>query len=269
MLHSVKALDGFPIAAVDGELGRVKDIYFDDATWTIRFLEVDTGGWLTGRRVLISPISIAAINWSHKAVDVKLTRQQVHDSPGIDSAKPVSRQHETALYNYYGYPYYWSGPYIWGYTVFPVLVEQTPFEDPESQAIRAQLEGDTSEEDPHLRSKDEVIGYDIEATDETVGHVDDFLFDEKDWSIPLMVIDTRNWWPGKHVLISPKRIERVSWEEKTVVVNVTREQIEHSPEYDAHHPPEPEAVEEVYRHSSGPMRPGGARKSMPRPGSRR
>lgn len=268
MLHSVKALDGFTIAATDGQLGHVKDIYFDDDKWTIRHLEVDTGGWLTGRRVLISPISVSKIDWSRECINVSLTRQQVNDSPGIDTARPVSRQHETALYNYYGYPYYWSGPYIWGYTVFPTLVEQTPFEDPSRQATRLEMEEETSEEDPHLRSKDEVVGYDIKAVDDTVGHVDDFLFDERDWSIVLMVVDTRNWLPGKHVLISPNRIESVSWEEKTVVVGVTRQEIESSPEYDDDHPLEREAADEVYRRQSSPMHhPGTA--SDARPGKRR
>lgn len=247
MLHSIKTFDGFAIKATDGELGHIKDIYFDDEKWTIRYLEVDTGGWITGRRVLISPFSVSGINWADETVSVNLTKQQVNDSPGINSAKPVSRQHETDLANYYGYPYYWSGPYSWGYTVLPALFEQKPFEDPVRQARREQME--ESNEDPHLRSKDEVIGYDISALDDSVGHVDDFLFDEKDWSISLLIIDTRHWLPGKHVMISPQHIERVDWDNKTVAVDVTREQIESSPEYDADHPPERGAVVRLYRHT--------------------
>ncbi|MES2536819.1 MAG: PRC-barrel domain-containing protein [Pseudomonadota bacterium] len=259
MLHSVKALDGFAIAATDGQLGKVKDIYFDDLKWTIRYLEVDTGRWLTGRRVLISPISVASIDWPRATINVRLTRQQVNDSPGIDTAKPVSLQHETALSNYYGYPYYWSGPYLWGYTVFPSLADQALLEELEREAARETMEKDnTPDEDPHLRSKDEVVGYRIEATDDTVGHVEDFLFDEKDWSILLMVVDTREWWPGKHVLISPRRIRQVSWEDKSVVVDVTRKQIESSPEYDGKHPPGREDYEEVYRPYQRPVPPAAA-----------
>jgi uncharacterized protein YrrD len=249
MLKSVKTLDGFVIAATDGQLGRVKDIYFDDEQWTIRYFEVDTGGWLTGRRVLLSPISVTSIDWTHETIHVRLTKQEVQNSPGIETAKPVSRQHETALFNYYGYPYYWTGPYIWGYTAFPMMAGQPPLEDPTLHT----RDDSQQEGDPHLRSKDEVVGYDIQATDESVGHVDDLLFDDKSWSIPLIVVDTRNWWPGKHVLISPKRIERVSWEEKSVMVNVTREQVESSPEYNPNHLPQEEGYGDVYWHMGRPM----------------
>lgn len=249
MFKSVKTLDGFVIAATDGQLGRVKDIYFDDHEWTIRYLEVDTGGWLTGRRVLLSPISVTSIDWLHETIHVSLTKHEVQNSPGIETAKPVSRQHETALFNYYGYPYYWTGLYIWGYTAFPMMAGQPPLEDP----VLHTRDDPQQDGDPNLRSKDEVVGYDIQAIDESVGHVEDLLFDDKNWSIPLIVVDTRNWWPGKHVLISPKRIERVSWEEKSVMVSVTREQVESSPEYSAQLLPQEEEYGDVYWQMGRPM----------------
>jgi uncharacterized protein YrrD len=217
MLKSVKTLDGFVIAATDGQLGRVKDIYFDDQQWTIRYFEVDTGGWLTGRRVLLSPISVTSIDWVHETIHVSLTKHEV--------------------------------PYIWGYTAFPMMAGQPPLEDP----VLHTRDDPQQDGDPHLRSKDEVVGYDIQATDESVGHVDDILFDDKNWSIPLIVVDTRNWWPGKHVLISPKRIERVSWEEKSVMVNVTREQVESSPEYSAQSFPQEEEYGDIYWQMGRPM----------------
>lgn len=245
MLHSLKALEGFTISATDGQLGSVKDIYFDDRQWVNRYFEVDTG-WLTGRNVLISPISVRGIDWKRKTINVDLTQQQVNNSPGIDTARPVSRQHEAAISNYYGYPLYWTGPYAWGYTALPTMLESLPFEDGSSRPLRLQPEVDSSDDDPHLRTKDEIVGYDIQATDDTVGHVDDFLFDDQDWSILLMVVDTRNWWPGKHVLLSPKLVIDMSWEEKAVLVNVSRAEIESSPEYDEDYPPERNTVEDVY-----------------------
>lgn len=247
LLHSVEGLQGFSISATDGELGRVKDAYFDDREWTLRYLVVDTGGWLTGRNVLITPVSITDTDWGKQSIAVNLTRQQVQDSPSIDTAKPVSRQQEVELYNHYGYPYYWSGPYLWGYTVLPGMLERTPLEEPRRQETREHMELERSRNDPHLRSADEVTGYDIQATDDTIGHVEDLLFDEESWRIELMVVDTRNWWPGKKVMIPPSLIERVSWEGKSVVVKVTREQVENSAEYDPGRPLVQRGGPEVYR----------------------
>ncbi|WP_420473724.1 PRC-barrel domain-containing protein [Noviherbaspirillum sp. ST9] len=232
LLHSTDGLQGFSIIAKDGELGSVKDVYFDDQEWTVRYLVVDTGGWLTGRKVLLSPHAVTGADWRNHSLAVNLTREQVQNSPSIETAKPVVRQHEVEFYDYYGYPYYWSGPYLWGYTVLPGMLEQKPLEDEGRQEDRVRMEQKRARNDPHLRSADEVIGYDIQATDDTIGHVEDLLFDEESWKIALMVVDTRNWWPGKKVMVPPGRIERVSWEGKSVVVNVTREQIEDSPEYD-------------------------------------
>lgn len=250
MLHSLKAIDGFPIMTSEGLIGKVKDIYFDDHHWTIRYLEVDTGGWLTGRRVLVSPVSILGIDWDREEVMVRLSRKQVEDSPSIDSAKPVSRQQEAALSDYYNYPYYWAGAGFGGYTASSMLVDPVLLKPVQPSEPGVNAEAGSSDGDPHLRSKDEVVGYYIKASDDEIGHVDDFLFDDRDWSISHMVVDTRNWWPGKHVLISPKRIAYVSWEEKRVAANLTRAEIEQSAEYDESHSPAAE-YDEVYRHAVG------------------
>lgn len=247
MLHSTNALCGFAIAATDGELGSIKDLYFDDAKWVIRYLVVNTGGWPNGYDVLLSPVSVLAEEWDHNALRVGLTMQQIRNSPGIDTAKPVSRQHEEEFNVYYGYPFYWAGPHR-GSAVYPGVVEKKPLEPADVLAIRQRLEQERTSADPHLRSCSEVVGYHIRATDGQIGHVEDFLFDRTDWSIQLMAVDTRKWLRGKHVLISPRQIGRVSWEDKTVFVNATREQVEHSPEYDKEHPPESGAeLEMMYR----------------------
>jgi uncharacterized protein YrrD len=253
MLHSAKKLDGMKIIAIDGDAGHVEDVYFDDEKWVIRHLQVDTGGWLTGRKVLVSPIAVSTTDWDDKSIHINLTKQQIEDGPGIETHKPVSRQHEEDIYRHFGYPYYWTGPYLWGYTVLPALVSENPLEDPQRQEIGAAMDNEGNE--IHLRSCSEVIGYDIHATDKTIGHVDDFLFDDEDWSIRLMVVDTRNWWPGKHVLVPPQRVLRVSWEEKEVFVNVSRDDVENSPEYDESSPPSSDQFD-LYRRTGGP--PGGA-----------
>ncbi|WP_151635070.1 PRC-barrel domain-containing protein [Noviherbaspirillum aerium] len=250
MLHSLKALDGFAIMTSEGLIGKVKDIYFDDHQWVVRYLEVNTGGWLSGRHVLISPVSVLGVDWNRQEVMVRLSRAQVKDSPGRDTAMPVSRQEEALIANHYSYPYYWSGPYIWGATAMPMMVSPAminplPAEEPGNDGHPAQPDGD-----PHLRSKDEVVGYRIEASDDQIGHVEDFLFDDRDWSISHMIVDTRNWWPGKQVLISPRRIRQVDWAERRVVVGLSRAEVEQSAEYQEKHSPSAR-YDEVYRHAKG------------------
>ena len=255
MLHSAKKMHGFTIVASDGKVGSVDDLYFDDAQWTVRYLVVDTGGWLAGRQVLLSPRSAGALDWEQRELAVRLARQQIEDSPGVDTRQPVSRQHEAELFRHYGYPDYWNGPYLWGYTMLPALLDQVP---PESGGQR-QTDAEEAESarqavDSHLRSCRAVIGYHLRTADrQSIGHVEDFLFDESDWSIQLLLVDTRNWWPGKHVLVSPQRVEEVDWAMKEVLVTVTREELEASPEYDSLTPPGEGRPHDLYRHPGRPL----------------
>jgi len=225
MQKSVKDLKGYAIGATDGDIGQLDDFYFDDAAWTIRYLVADTGNWLLGRKVLISPIALGKADLSAERLNVTLTKKQVEDSPSIDTDKPVSRQHEAYYHDYYGYPYYWSGPYLWGPMYFPQLPDADQMTIEERRAEREEA-GDL-----HLRSATYVTGYHIEAADGEIGHVEDFIVDDETWEIRYMVVDTRNWLPGKKVLIAPRWIERVSWDDSKVYVNLSREAIESGPEY--------------------------------------
>jgi hypothetical protein len=227
MLRNAKDLHGFTIRATDGDLGTVDQLYFDDETWAIRYLTVETGGWLGGRPVLISPISVLHADWPAQRLEVALTKNQVENSPDIDTHQPVSRQHE-ALYNrYYGYPYYWGGPYLWGAGAYPadlVIPPMVPLLAVD-EAIPSQPA------DSHLRSTEAVTGYSIEAADGEIGHVDGFVVDDEAWAIRYLEVATRNWWPGKKVLVSPAWIERVSWTDSKVYAGLTREAIQNAPEY--------------------------------------
>jgi hypothetical protein len=225
MLRRVKDLRGFGIRARDSEIGQVDQFYFDDENWTIRYLVANTGSWLVGRQVLISPIAVGETDWESKQLEVELTKQQVENSPHIDAYKPISRQREAEYYGYYGYPYYWGGPFLWGPAVHPRQVAR-------SRADRSQSATPTADGDSHLRSTKEVTGYRIEATDGEIGHVEDFIVDDENWAIRYMLVDTRNWWPGKKVLVSPRWIKRVSWTDSRVYVDLSREAIKSSPEYD-------------------------------------
>jgi hypothetical protein len=227
MLTNTTHLKGLVIRATDGELGTVDQSYFDDETWAIRYLTVETGNWLDGRQVLISPFSIIRTDWQAKRLDVALTKKQVENSPNIDTHQPVSRQHEVEYLGYYGYPCYWGGPYLWGPDVYPVGLAIPASARAEAVADRFRRES----ADSHLRSSEAVTGYHVEATDGEIGHVNGFLLDDEAWAIRYIEVATRNWWPGKKVLLSPAWVDRVSWLDSKVYVGLSREAIQSAPEY--------------------------------------
>jgi len=240
MLHSVKDLENSTISATDGQIGHVKDIYFDDEVWTVRYLVVNTGFWLSGRMVLISPISLRKPDWQGQTFPAVITKEQVKNSPSINTDKPISRQNEEQYLNYFGYPFYWSGMSIWGDGHFPYAMEPyyAGYEVDHAGQLRqieayARIEHTRrSNDDPHLRSCKNVDGYQLEASDGEIGHITDFLIDEKTWAIRYIVIETSHWWSGHKVLIAPEWITGVHWPEKTVSVDLSRESVRNSPNYD-------------------------------------
>jgi hypothetical protein len=243
-----KRLRDFVIHATDGELGSVHQAYFDDETWAIRYLIVDTGGWLGGRRVLISPFSIIRMDWDAKRLDVALTKEQVENSPDIDTHRPVSRQHEAAYLGYFGFPYYWGGPFLWGTAYYPTGVAVSATPSAEALANRIRMESS----DSHLRSTEAVTGYSIEAADGEIGHVNGFVVDDEAWAIRYIEVATRSWLPGKKVLVSPAWIERVSWTSSKVYVGLSREAIKDAPEYVESRPINREYEHQLYFHYGRP-----------------
>jgi uncharacterized protein YrrD len=238
MLFKAKALKGYKLHSRDGEIGKVKEFYFDDRHWTIRYLVADTGNWLTDRQVLISPHALIAVLEEQQQIAIDLTKKQIEDSPSLNSDKPVSRQFEEAYYVYYNWPIYWGGPYVWG---------------SHSYLVRDRKRGQTYHPggkawDPNLRSTHDVSGHHIQATDGEIGHVEDFIVDDETWTIRYLVIDPRNWWPGKKVLVSPEWIERVSWGDSKIFVNLSRQDIQKSPEYTEDSLPTREYETKLHRH---------------------
>jgi sporulation protein YlmC with PRC-barrel domain len=231
MLRNVKDLRGYAIRGTDGVIGKVDDFYFDDEDWAIRYLVVNTGSWLSGRRVLISPIALGHPGWMPRQLAVALTRAQVEHSPDIDTRRPVSRQCEAENLRYYGYPYYWGGAGLWGMGAYPgSLTTEGRIEE----ELRAQRTHSTStSDDCHLRSSNAVIGYHIEATDGDIGHVEDLVVDDYTWAITHMIVTTSNWWGGHRVLVAPRWIKDVSWSEAKVSVDRTRQGVNDSPPYES------------------------------------
>jgi hypothetical protein len=241
MLRRMNDLEGYTIRATDGLIGKVTDFYFDDQAWVLRYLVVDTGTWLSSRKVLISPIAVGQTSWTERTLSVAITKQQVKDSPDFDTDKPVSRQYEMEFFGYYGYyPYYWGSSGLWGASPYPAtlvpgggqagtLVEPHTVEADRERVAR---EADQhSNDDPHLRSGNAVMKYHIEATDGGIGHVEGLLLDEDTWAIRYLIVDTSNWWLGHQVLIAPLWVQRINWTERTISVDLTREAVKTAPPY--------------------------------------
>lgn len=229
MLRNLKDIELCTITATDGDIGQVKDLYFDDQSWVVRYLVVETGSWLSSRKVLVSPISIEKADGSPHTIRVRITQEQVEKSPDIDTEKPVSRQHEVQFLGYYGYPGYWGGSSLWGSGMVPMAT----YSGYAGMPGGVDEEEKTAEGDPHLRSCEAVIGYHIKATDGEVGHVDEIIIDEETWAVRYLVVNTSNWWVGHKVLIAPQWIEAVNWSDQTVTVDLTRESVKEAPPYDA------------------------------------
>jgi len=231
MLRNASAIKGYAIKASDGRLGSVSDFLFDDASWLVRWLVVDTGDWLPGRNVILPTSVLGHIDPKNREFSVRLTMQQVEKSPDIGTDRPVSRQMETNIYDYYGWSPYWgTGIYMGGYGYMGGAMAASPVLGSRQRNI---AEAERSHNDPHLRSTESVTGYHIHASDGEIGHVKDFLLEDADWSIHFLVVDTKNWWPGKKVLISPRSAREIDWTDKLVNLNVDRQRVKDSPPYDA------------------------------------
>jgi hypothetical protein len=229
MLQSIKQLYGYKLGASDGDIGHVKDFYFDDQNWAVRYVVADTGSWLPGRQVLLSPHAFGSTPSAGKIMRVNLTRKQIEDSPAVETHTPVSRQFEAEYHRYYGWPNYWEGDGLWGgLRGFPVLEEPPKFTLTDPPAATGQ---NPEPADPHLRSVQAVNGYQLKAADGIVGHVCDFLMDDKSWAINQLVIKTGHRFTGKEVQIPARQVERISYEESTVFVRLNKEAIEKSPEH--------------------------------------
>jgi len=224
MLRNVTQLYGHKLGALDGDIGHIKDFYFDDQTWVIRYLVVNTGSWLSGREVLLSPHALGKWDDTRKTLSVNLKKKQIENSPAPEAHRPVSRQYEIEFYRYYGWPAYWEGTDVWGLGGFPV-----PLPPP---MIEPQVELPRHRGDQHLRSTHAIAGYSIQAKDDAIGRVTGFYFDDRQWTVHDLAVETGHWFAGKEIRISRKKVERISYEQSKVFVSLTRSDIEQTGEHE-------------------------------------
>lgn len=221
MLIETKKLKGYKIIGNDGEIGKVKEFYFDDQCWTVRYIIADTGSWLADRYVLISPFALSSLNKEAESIGIDLCKKQIEDSPFLANGKHISRQFEIAYHEYYGWPMYCTDPSKHGINHL-IITNHKPLKIPIQ---------DVKFRNHHLRNSRDVGGCHIQAIDGEIGHIVDFIIDNKTWTIRYLIINTHNWWAGKSVLVFPQWIDRVSLKELKVFINLSRESIKQSPEY--------------------------------------
>jgi sporulation protein YlmC with PRC-barrel domain len=215
MLLAGSALNGYTIEASDGSLGTVSDLLFDDRSWNVRWLVVNTGTWLSGRKVLIHPSAIVQPDDERQQLPVRLTKAQIENGPDVLDIQPVSKQLEDHLYRHGA-----SAP-------VPPAADASA-----AMGEAAEIGFRLSDGDPHLRSVAAVTGYHIQASDGEIGHIKDMLLDDARWEIRYLVIDTKNWGFGKHVLVSPYAVREIRWSDKHVRLDLGCEQVKSSPPWD-------------------------------------
>ncbi len=208
-----------------GDIGHVKDLYFDDQSWAVRYVVADTGTWLSERQVLLSPNAFGRLDREAKVLHLHLSKKQIEGSPLIDTHRPVSRQHEEEYYRYYGWPGYWDGGGMWGVAGVPVLT-------PPAMPDASKHHGHNQRDDLHLRSTRAVTGYHIEATDGPIGSVSGFLLDLKSWTVRDVVVEAGHWYSGKEILIPTAKIARISYEDSKVFVNLSKADIQETGEHE-------------------------------------
>lgn len=233
MLRSLHDMRGFRIRATDDEVGSVHDVFLDDERWAVRYLVVETGAWLAGRQVLVSPMTIAGVDLNARELSVALTRAQIEGSPDVNTHQPISRQQEAEHSAYYGLMPYWGGPELWGAGAAPGIFGDPPLDASRTNTARSRVTTPPSAStDSHLQSARELVGYHILATDGEIGHIDDLLVDDRTWAVRYIEVDTSNWIGGTAVVVPGTALGDVDWSRRLVSVSLTRRQVEESPRLD-------------------------------------
>ena len=251
MLRRLEEILGYELAAPDGIVGTLHDVFLDDETWTVRYVAVDTGLWL-GRSVLLSPISFESPDWQGRRIPLTVTRAEIERSPDLLGRARFTREEEREFAAYYGYPHYWNGTHSWGWADQPSALASAPPPgyvppsalDPNAAAVDADADALTTS----IFSSRDIRGYHIHALDGEIGHVDDFVIDEATWSVRYLQIDTSNWIGGKTVLLATRWVQRIDPADGKLHVEVTKERIENSPQFDVAQPIDRVFEERLHQH---------------------
>jgi hypothetical protein len=230
VLQSASALKDCAIEARDGRMGMVNDLLFDDHTWKLRWVVVETGDWLAGRKVRIHPSSIGSVDHERRILPVALTMEQAKGCARRGKRDPASQRMESHLFNYRGWDPYWALN-CFGMGALASRLSAPHFDSAESREVVCH-EVIPGSRDHDLRSMSAVISYRVHASDGEIGHVENFLVDDETWEIRYLVVDPGHWWPGTHVLVSPDAVREIDWTAHAIHLDVTRARVGKSPLWD-------------------------------------
>lgn len=241
MLRSLKELIGYELLAKDGHMGKTHDFFFSDDDWRIRYLVVDTGPWILGRKVLISLLALGQPVWASETFPVDLTREQVKTSPDVDLAKPVSRQYEERLHQHYNWSAYWG---------MAAAIPGRPAHVPLMVFAGNEEE---KEDEVYLRSSKELFDYGVKAADGEVGKLTDFIVEDDAWQLRYVIVDTSDIADAdKQVLVSLEWINNIDVVLKEMSLDLTQQAIELSPEFDPNMPVNRQYEEVLYDYYGRP-----------------
>ncbi|MCF7855614.1 MAG: PRC-barrel domain-containing protein [Candidatus Pacebacteria bacterium] len=199
---------GLELTASDGVAGEVRDVYFDHAIWTVNYLRLETGEGLSRQDVLL-PTAMVTWDAATRSLVTDATVDEIERSPDVNGDPLVSREAELLLGKY------WQWTPSWTRELTDEMAANIESEATES--TKRSMEALTRS---HLRSAVEVRGYRIAATDKVLGDVEDFVINDCNWEIEGIVVDTRRWLPGRHVLIERRYLGTISWAGKTIAVDL-------------------------------------------------
>lgn len=242
-LHRLHDLTRQDLTSRDGGTSTVVSVYFDDQDWVVRYFIVRLGGSVPGREVLVPPSATRRLPHQPDSLFLTLTRSELENAPPADSQLPASRHYELQIRSQNGDRTSRPGQDStrpWDFVCFgwPPHLPQGRLFDPTIDTRRQAPPNHpiAKAKQPHLHSSRTVTGYHIHARDGEIGHVEDFILEEPDWTVRYLAVNTRNWLPGKHVLIPPARVIDLNWALRLVIVDLDRETILNAPSYDNHKP---------------------------------
>jgi hypothetical protein len=266
MLRSLAEPEGCRLEALDGDIGRCRDFLFDDALWTLRYMVADTGGWLSGRKVLIASAQLETPDWERKRMPVNLTKAQIEQGPSLDVDAPVSRRYEQLYYQFHSLPGYWLGSGLAGDFAIPATL--SPTRDARLEPVPTTSDATIEDTDPeagdevHLRSAREVNGYSVIGASsadhgggrEKVGRVVDIVVDDSSWALRAFIVDTSRLPFSKKALLPVEAVGEIDWALQRIIADVPAERIEEAPPFDPSEPID-ERLETVLYDTYGRPRP--------------
>ncbi|QRR00830.1 PRC-barrel domain-containing protein [Dyadobacter sandarakinus] len=201
MERSFKSLTHYGLGAIDGEIGKICDVYVDGATWHICYWIVDTGTLLDQRKVMIAAHSVLGIECRNKTFETSLSRNQIKDSPVIDTNKAESNQQEIISDHFRNY---WFLPIKHG-----VLLDK---------------EANRGISNINLRSLEVLLSCKIYGTDSYLGRVIDYILDTKYWKIDYLIIEIGGLFRSQKVLIPIKLINTINWTVLVININMAKKE---------------------------------------------